>query len=161
MPKYVHAHDLGIIVCGWAPDWPDGYGQFYYIVDGAAISPAGNTNLSELNDPVVNNLLTKFGSTTDDAARNALTGQIDMQVMKDAAILPGRVRQVAALPAPEPDQRVRPAVRTACTTTPRWGLRARQHRRGSKHDRKMAVSTREQVMAPVPGYPAGHRRRAQ
>jgi peptide/nickel transport system substrate-binding protein len=89
VPKYAHAHDLGIIVYGWAPDWPDGFGQFYYIVDGAAISPAGNTNLAELNDPVVNNLLTKFGNTTDDAARNALTSQIDMQVMKDAAILPG------------------------------------------------------------------------
>jgi peptide/nickel transport system substrate-binding protein len=89
VPKYAHAHDLGIIIYGWAPDWPDGYGQFYYIVDGAAISPAGNTNLSELNDPVVNNLLTKFASTTDNAARNALTSQIDMQVMKDAAILPG------------------------------------------------------------------------
>ncbi len=89
VPKYAHAHDLGIIIYGWAPDWPDGYGQFYYIVDGAAISPAGNTNLSELNDPVVNNLLTKFGNTTDNAARNALTSQIDMQVMKDAAILPG------------------------------------------------------------------------
>jgi peptide/nickel transport system substrate-binding protein len=89
VPKYAHAHDFGIMVYGWAPDWPDGFGQFYYIVDGAAISPAGNTNLSELNDPVVNNLLTKFGSTADDAARNALTSQIDMQVMKDAAILPG------------------------------------------------------------------------
>jgi peptide/nickel transport system substrate-binding protein len=89
VPKYAHAHDFGIIMFGWAPDWPDGFGQFYYIVDGAAISPAGNTNLSELNDPVVNNLLAKFGTTPNDAARNALTSQIDMQVMKDAAILPG------------------------------------------------------------------------
>ena len=89
VPKYAHAHDLGIIVYGWAPDWPDGYGQFYFIADGAAISPAGNTNLSELNDPVVNNLLTEFGKTTADAARNDLTSQIDMQVMKDAAFLPG------------------------------------------------------------------------
>ena len=63
MPKYAHAHDFGIMVDGWAPDWPDGYGQFYCIVDGNAISPAGNTNRSELNDPVVNNLLTKFGNT--------------------------------------------------------------------------------------------------
>jgi peptide/nickel transport system substrate-binding protein len=89
VPKYAHAHDFGIILFGWAPDWPDGYGQFYYIVDGGAISPAGNTNLSELNDPVVNNLLAKFAGTTDDATRNSYTSQIDMQVMKDAAILPG------------------------------------------------------------------------
>ena len=41
VPKYVHSHDLGIIVCGWAPDWPDGYGWFYYIVDGSGDQPGG------------------------------------------------------------------------------------------------------------------------
>ncbi len=56
---------------------------------GNTISPAGNTNLAQLNDPVVNNLLTKMAATTDDATRNSYTSQIDMQVMKDAAILPG------------------------------------------------------------------------
>jgi hypothetical protein len=97
------------MVYGWAPDWPDGFGQFYYIVDGAAISPAGNTNLSELNDPVVNNLLTKFGNTPDNAARNALTSQIDMQVMKDAAILPGITAKNLLYRPHERGQRVRPA----------------------------------------------------
>jgi ABC-type transport system substrate-binding protein len=49
---------------------------------------AGNTNMEELNDPVVNNLLKKMASTTDEVTRNSCTAQIDMQVMKDAAILP-------------------------------------------------------------------------
>jgi peptide/nickel transport system substrate-binding protein len=88
VPKYVHSHDLGIIVYGWAPDWPDGYGEYYYIAHGAAISPVGNTNLEELNDPKVNSLLDKFATTTDAALRNSYTAQIDMQVMRDAAILP-------------------------------------------------------------------------
>jgi peptide/nickel transport system substrate-binding protein len=89
VPKYAAQHQLGISLYGWAADWPDGWGFFYYIVDGKAISPAGNTNLSQLNDPVVNDLITKMAATNDDATRNSYTSQIDMQVMKDAAILPG------------------------------------------------------------------------
>ena len=88
VPKYVHSHDLGIDFGGWAPDWPDGYGFFDFITAGDTISPAGNTNVEELNDPVVNSDLNKMASTTNATQRNSYTAQIDMQVMKDAAILP-------------------------------------------------------------------------
>ena len=63
MPKYEAQHGIGISVYGWAPDWPDGYGSFYYIADGGAISPVGNTNLGQLNDPLVNSLLSKMATT--------------------------------------------------------------------------------------------------
>jgi peptide/nickel transport system substrate-binding protein len=89
VPKYVAQHDIGLSTYGWAPDWPDGYGFFYYIAAGSAISPAGNTNQAQLNDPVVNDMLAKMATTNDAATRNSLTGQIDLQIMKDAAILPG------------------------------------------------------------------------
>jgi peptide/nickel transport system substrate-binding protein len=89
VPKYAAQHGLGISFYGWAADWPDGYGFFFYIADGKAISPAGNTNLAQLNDPVVNDLIGKMATTTDAATRNSYTSQIDMQIMKDAAILPG------------------------------------------------------------------------
>jgi peptide/nickel transport system substrate-binding protein len=89
VPNYVHQHDLGLDVGGWGPDWPDGYGFLYYLTAGPAIQPAGNTNIGELNDPVVNNLFTKAVSTTDATARNAIWSQIDKQVMSDAVILPG------------------------------------------------------------------------
>ena len=89
VPKYESQHDLGISFYGWAADWPDGYGFFYYLVDGKAISPAGNTNLSMLNDPKVNSLLDQMASTNNATTRNSFTSQIDMQVMKDAAVLPG------------------------------------------------------------------------
>ena len=88
MPKYVHQHDLGIDFGGWAPDWPDGYGFFDFITAGNTISPAGNYNVEELNDPVVNNDIAKMAVTNDAATRNGYTSQIDMQVMKDAGILP-------------------------------------------------------------------------
>ena len=88
VPNYMHSHNIGIAMGGWAPDWPDGYGFFNFITAGDTISPAGNTNIEELNDPKVNNLLNKMASTNNATTRNSYTAQIDMQVMKDAAILP-------------------------------------------------------------------------
>jgi peptide/nickel transport system substrate-binding protein len=88
VPKYVHQHDLGICFGGWAPDWPDGYGFFDFISAGDTIGAAGNTNIEELNDPVVNNDLAKMAGTQDEMTRNAYTSQIDHQIMVDAGILP-------------------------------------------------------------------------
>jgi peptide/nickel transport system substrate-binding protein len=84
----VHQHDLGIDFGGWAPDWPDGYGFFNFISAGDTIGAAGNTNIEELNDPVVNNLLTKMAAANNATTRNSYTSQIDLQIMKDAGILP-------------------------------------------------------------------------
>jgi len=89
VPTYVHQHNLGLDVGGWAPDWPDGYGMLYYVTAGPAIQPAGNTNIGELNDPAVNSMFDKAVATTDATARNAIWSQIDKQVMSDAVILPG------------------------------------------------------------------------
>jgi peptide/nickel transport system substrate-binding protein len=88
VPRYTEQHDLGIVMGGWAADWPDGYGFFDFITAGDTISPAGNYNVAQLNDPVVNNLIAKMASTDDAQVRNSYTSQIDLQVMKDAAILP-------------------------------------------------------------------------
>lgn len=88
-PNYVHQHDLGVDFGGWAPDWPDGYGQMDELVNGNTIVPTGNTNISELNDPVINNL---FKSTQrvglTQSQLNSIYGQINAQAMSDAAILP-------------------------------------------------------------------------
>jgi peptide/nickel transport system substrate-binding protein len=88
VPKYTEQRDLGIAMGGWAPDWPDGYGFFNFITAGYTISPSGNYNVAQLNDPVVNGLLQKMAVTNDATMRNSYTARIDMQVMKDAAILP-------------------------------------------------------------------------
>jgi len=88
VPKYVHQHDLGIDFGGWAPDWPDGYGFFDFISAGNTIGAAGNTNIEELNDPVVNNDLNQMALASNATTRNGYTSKIDMQIMKDAGILP-------------------------------------------------------------------------
>jgi peptide/nickel transport system substrate-binding protein len=86
-PAYVHSHDLGMAAGGWGADWPNGFGFLDSLVAGNTIVSTGNTNISEENDPVVNNLFTQSLKVTG-AARTAIWPQIDEQVMKDAVILP-------------------------------------------------------------------------
>ena len=88
VPNYVHSHDLGLLAGGWGPDWPSGYGWGWALWDGKAIVPAGNTNIGELNDPQINKWFLQMEKATSQTERNTITHQIDMQVMKDAVVLP-------------------------------------------------------------------------
>jgi peptide/nickel transport system substrate-binding protein len=88
-PSYVQRHDLGIDLGGWAADWPDGYGFLDELTNGNAISSSGNVNIEQLNDPVINKLFTEAASPTlTQAQETAIWPKIDLQVMKDAGILP-------------------------------------------------------------------------
>ena len=87
-PKYMSSHNIGIAFGGWGADWPDGYGFLSQLVSGDSIVPTGNTNIGMLNDPVVNNLFKQAAGITDQAQRNAIWGQIDEEVMKQAVIVP-------------------------------------------------------------------------
>jgi peptide/nickel transport system substrate-binding protein len=86
-PAYMHSHQIAMAAGGWGADWPDGFGFLDSLVAGNTISATGNSNIAELNDPVVNNLFTESSKVTG-AARTAIWSQIDSQAMKDAAILP-------------------------------------------------------------------------
>jgi peptide/nickel transport system substrate-binding protein len=89
VPAFVHSHDLGISAGGWGPDWPDAWGWFQSLVAGDAIASAGNTNIGELNDPVVNNYLDRMQAPgVSQSDKNTIANQIDVQVMKDAVMLP-------------------------------------------------------------------------
>jgi len=85
---YVHSHGIGIAAGVWQGDWPNGYGFLDSLSAGDVISPTSNTNIAELNDSVINNLFMRSSSVTG-AARTAIWSQIDEQILKDAAILPG------------------------------------------------------------------------
>ncbi len=88
VPAFVHSHHIGIALGGWAADWPDGFGFLYDITDGAAIAPAGNTNIEELNNPAVNALFNTAAGDTNTASANAIYAEIDKDVMAQAVILP-------------------------------------------------------------------------
>ncbi len=87
VPTYVHSHDLGIDMGGWGADWPNGYGFLDELANANAIVSSGNVNISELNDPVINNLFAQANNMTG-SARTAIWAQVDKQMMKDAAIVP-------------------------------------------------------------------------
>jgi peptide/nickel transport system substrate-binding protein len=88
VPTYVHSHDLGLLAGGWGPDWPSGYGWGWALFDGKSIVSAGNTNIGELNDPQINKWYLQMEQASSQTERNSISHQIDMQVMKDAVILP-------------------------------------------------------------------------
>ena len=99
-PNYVHQHNLGILMGGWSPDWPDGYGMMDELVAGNTIVPTGNTNIGELNDPKINSLFqqaTKPGLTTAQAARSTARSTSRPCRRGDPA---ERVRHQPALPEP-------------------------------------------------------------
>jgi len=85
---YVHSQGIGIAAGVWQGDWPNGYGFLDSLSAGNAISATYNTNISELNDAVINNLFAQSSSAAG-AARTAIWSQVDEQILKDAAILPG------------------------------------------------------------------------
>ena len=86
---YVHSHDLGLAEGGWGPDFPTAFGWGDEIENGNAILAAGNSNIGQLNDPLVNADFTKIESPgLTQAQRNAIAHSIDLQVMKDAVFLP-------------------------------------------------------------------------
>ena len=88
-PNYVHQHNLGILMGGWSPDWPDGYGMMDELINGNTIAPSGNTNIGELNDPTINGLFAQAANPSiTDAQRNAIYGEIDKDAMAQAVILP-------------------------------------------------------------------------
>ena len=79
----------------------------------SAIKASGNSNLSELNDPKVNNLLDTAIQNTNSGQRTTAWGQIDKQVMADAAIVPLVYRL---------DLLYRPPSATNVTVTPAYGM---------------------------------------
>jgi peptide/nickel transport system substrate-binding protein len=87
-PDFAKKSKLGIMVYGWAADWPDGFGFLEQVVDSRVIRPAGNTNLG-VKIPEVDALIDKALLTTDKAARDKIWGQIDKRVMEEAVVLPG------------------------------------------------------------------------
>ena len=97
----------------WGADWPTGYGFLQQITDGGAIKASGNSNLSELNDPKVNSMLSSAIQNTDAASRTTAWGQIDKAVMGDAAIVPLTYRL---------DLLYRPPNATNVTVTPAYGM---------------------------------------
>lgn len=87
-PDFVHDNDLGLNVYGWIPDWPTGYGFLSYIAHGDNIKKAGNSNVSELDDKEINEMLSDAVKTEDAGEQERLYKEVDRRIMETGAILP-------------------------------------------------------------------------
>ena len=86
-PDFAKSNELGLILYGWAPDWPDGYAFLAQLVDSRVIRATGNTNLG-IKEPDIDQMLDQGLATTDIPAREQIWVSIDRKVMDDAFILP-------------------------------------------------------------------------
>jgi peptide/nickel transport system substrate-binding protein len=87
-PSFMEAHNIGLGTYGWAADWPSGFGFLSQIADGGAIKAAGNSNISNINDPQINSMLEQAAGSSDANQRNSLYAQIDKSMMSQAVALP-------------------------------------------------------------------------
>jgi peptide/nickel transport system substrate-binding protein len=87
-PDFMKKNNVAIATYGWAADWPTGYGYLEPLTDGAAIVSSGNSNVSMLNDPAINQLWKQVVTTQDESQRNAIYNQVDQKVLEQAAIMP-------------------------------------------------------------------------
>ncbi|GGN74181.1 peptide ABC transporter substrate-binding protein [Streptomyces albiflavescens] len=88
-PETIREHALGLIVTDWGADFPTEYGFLAPLVDGRQIKRnGGNWNISELDDPRVNELIDQSLHTTDPAERARQWGAVERLVMEHAVILP-------------------------------------------------------------------------
>ncbi|KUL37090.1 ABC transporter substrate-binding protein [Streptomyces sp. NRRL F-4489] len=88
VPEFDKTNNVGLIMMQWGSDFPTGYGYLQQILHGKAISQSGNTNLSQLDDPEINDLLDNAIANTDQSAREKAYGEIDRKAMEQAALVP-------------------------------------------------------------------------
>ncbi len=81
---------------GWVPDWFGNNGRSFVAVlfDGRTYGP-NSVNYGYYNNPVVNDLIDKALAESDVDAAAKLWHQADMQIMKDAAIVPFKTDKTA------------------------------------------------------------------
>ncbi len=77
-------HDAAIT--GWCPDWASSASTFIPpLFDGRQIYEKGNSNLAQINDPVINARIDEIKAMTDTAAAAAAWGELDEQILEQLA----------------------------------------------------------------------------
>ncbi|MFE7772973.1 ABC transporter substrate-binding protein [Streptomyces sp. NPDC057445] len=88
VPAYLREHGIGIVMFGWAADFPDGFGFLQQIADSRAIKESGNQNLGELADPKIDHLLDEGVATADPEERARIWAEVDRLAMDSAVMCP-------------------------------------------------------------------------
>nr|WP_042184556.1 ABC transporter substrate-binding protein [Kibdelosporangium sp. MJ126-NF4]CEL16375.1 Oligopeptide ABC transporter, periplasmic oligopeptide-binding protein OppA (TC 3.A.1.5.1) [Kibdelosporangium sp. MJ126-NF4]CTQ94299.1 Oligopeptide ABC transporter, periplasmic oligopeptide-binding protein OppA (TC 3.A.1.5.1) [Kibdelosporangium sp. MJ126-NF4] len=88
--QFSKSNGLGMLVYGWAADWPTGFGFLKQVTDSRNIKPNGNTNFT-VNDPKVDAAIDKAMVEKDQSAREKAWVEVDRAVMESGFALPGVV----------------------------------------------------------------------
>jgi peptide/nickel transport system substrate-binding protein len=87
-PDNVHKKGYGLIIGGWAADWPSGTGYLQALADSRYIQKNGNYNLAEINDPAIDGLFDQAATETDLTKADAIYKQLNTKVMEGAYYVP-------------------------------------------------------------------------
>jgi peptide/nickel transport system substrate-binding protein len=88
-------HDMAIN--SWIADWPSGSSVIAQLFDGRIISPSGNSNRAQLNDPAINAGIDAAYKEPDNTKAQKLWGDLDEKVQQDAAVIPLRFTKAYVL----------------------------------------------------------------
>jgi peptide/nickel transport system substrate-binding protein len=89
--KYCGATSTAVAVCpnvGWGRDFADGQAFLDATFNGDHITPVGNSNVSQLDVPGINDAMDRASTVTDPAARAAAWGQVDREITAQAPAVP-------------------------------------------------------------------------
>ncbi|MFE7030301.1 ABC transporter substrate-binding protein [Streptomyces sp. NPDC057621] len=87
-PQAVKDRGYGIILMGFAADFPTGQGFLRSLVDGRFILRTGNNNYSEINDPEINTLFDAAIAERDPGKAGTIYQKINRKVSENAVYLP-------------------------------------------------------------------------
>jgi peptide/nickel transport system substrate-binding protein len=87
--------DLDTGWADWLPEFPNPNTFFQPLFSGESIQPAGNTNLSEFDDPKLNAKIAELGEQPLGPEQEAEYAQLDREVMEQAPIAPYGTRTLS------------------------------------------------------------------
>jgi peptide/nickel transport system substrate-binding protein len=91
MTRFCTVPSAQVAVCpnvGWTRDFADGQTFLDPTFNGEHISPEGNANMSQLDDPAVNAAIDRAVKVTSPAARADAWGKVDRQITALAPAVP-------------------------------------------------------------------------
>ncbi|HEX4009146.1 MAG TPA: ABC transporter substrate-binding protein [Solirubrobacteraceae bacterium] len=89
--KYCQVPKQEIDACpaqGWVRDFADPLGTLYAPFYGPSITPSGNPNEGQVNDPAINAAMVKAAAINTPAARDQAWANVDKMLVADAAAVP-------------------------------------------------------------------------
>lgn len=87
-PATVKKKGIGMLMLGWGADFPTGTGYLRPLADSRLITPSGNTNYAQVDDPRIDELFDKVSAETDRSEADRIHRDINHRLTDGAYYLP-------------------------------------------------------------------------